>query len=95
MFNTEQANCVSIDPDLFFPEGAMKPQIETYLQRICYNCVIMNDCLNYALRVKVKGYWAATTENQRDDLRRFFGIIPVRLDQEFDRMYRQSTKREG
>ena len=46
-------------------------------------CPIFDDCLNYALNVKVHGYWAGTTDTMRKELRRFFGITPVRIDQEY------------
>ena len=66
MFNVEQANCTSIDPELFFPVGEMKPEIESLLCRICMNCPINQECLEYALEVKVYGYWGGTTEKQRE-----------------------------
>jgi hypothetical protein len=43
MFNTEQANCTSLDPELFFPVGEMKPQIAKTLKRICLNCPMTVD----------------------------------------------------
>jgi len=69
LFNTEQANCTTIDPELFFPIGEMKAQIESLLCRICMDCPINKQCLEYALEVNVHGYWAGTTENQRERMR--------------------------
>jgi len=83
MFNTEGAACIGIDPELYFPTNNMNPQLERMLKRTCMNCPIFDKCLNYALNVKVHGYWAGTTDTNRVELRRFFGITPVRIDQEY------------
>ena len=91
MFNTEQANCLSLDPELFFPVGEMKKEIADSLQRICMNCPIMDQCLEYALHVKVSGYWAGTDEREREKLRRFFHINPVRIDQQYKNMFQVET----
>jgi len=37
MFNTEQANCTSLDPELFLPVGEMKQEVVKTLKRICMN----------------------------------------------------------
>jgi hypothetical protein len=95
MFDTDQANCLGLDPELFFPNGAIAPKTEATLRRICMKCNIMEDCLDYALKVKVNGYWAGTTETQRVELRRFFHITPIRIDQELDRKHRESNKEAG
>ena len=69
LFNTEQANCTTLDPELFFPVGEMKPQIESLLCQICMDCAISKQCLEYALEVNVTGYWAGTTHKQRERMR--------------------------
>jgi hypothetical protein len=91
MFNTEQANCTSLDPELFFPAGEMKHDVARTLKKICMNCPIMDDCLEYALHVKVSGYWAGTNEIDRDKLRKFFHITPVRIDQQYKSMFQVET----
>jgi WhiB family redox-sensing transcriptional regulator len=95
VFKTEQANCLGVDPELFFPVGQINATTEKTLNRICMKCEILNDCLNYALNVKVDGYWAGTTEAQRKDLRRFFHITPIRIDQQLERTHRDSIKEAG
>lgn len=95
VFNTEQANCLGVDPELFFPNGAIAPTTEATLKRICMSCRVFDDCLDYALKVKVNGYWAGTTEAKRVELRRFFHITPIRIDQELERKYRESVKEAG
>jgi hypothetical protein len=41
-----QANCMGVDPDLFFPErGASTREAK----EVCRGCVVREDCLEYAL----------------------------------------------
>jgi hypothetical protein len=47
--------------------------------------------LEYALHVKVSGYWAGTDETERDRLRKFFHIEPVRIDQQYKNMFQVET----
>jgi hypothetical protein len=81
MFNTEGANCIGLDPELFFPTNNMSPKLEELLKKTCFGCPVFDDCLSYALRVKVNGYWAGTTETMRVSMRNLFNITPVRIDQ--------------
>jgi hypothetical protein len=83
MFNTDGASCIGLDPELFFPTNQMSPKIEKLLKKTCLSCPIFDDCLNYALNVNVKGYWAGTIDNTRIQMRTLFGIKPVRIDQEY------------
>jgi hypothetical protein len=91
MFNTEQANCTSLDPELFFPIGEMKQELAQMLKRVCLNCPIFDDCLEYALHVKVSGYWAGTNGSDRIKLRKLFNITPVRIDEEYKTMFQLET----
>jgi WhiB family redox-sensing transcriptional regulator len=91
MFNTEQANCTSLDPELFFPVGEMKKELAATLKRICFNCPIMDNCLEYALHVKVSGYWAGTNERERERLRKMFNIEAVRIDEQYKSMFQVET----
>lgn len=91
MFDTEQANCTSLDPELFFPVGEMKKELAATLKRVCFNCPIMENCLEYALHVKVSGYWAGTNEKDRVQLRKMFDIEPVRIDEEYKRQFYLNT----
>jgi hypothetical protein len=91
MFDTSRANCLGVDPELFFPTGAIAPTTETTLRRICMSCEVFDDCLDYSLRVKVNGFWAGTTETKRVELRRFFKITPVRIDEEYKRKLEGET----
>jgi len=91
MFNTEGASCVGLDPDIFFPTNSMDSELEELLKKICMRCPIFESCLDYALNVKVSGFWAGTTELNRVELRRYFGINPLRIDQEYKNLVDKTT----
>lgn len=64
----DQANCLGVDPDLFFPE-----QGESTLaaREVCRGCVVRMDCLEYALVNGEKfGIWGGLSERERRRLRR-------------------------
>jgi len=63
-----QANCMGVDPDLFFPErGASTKEAK----EVCRGCVVQNDCLEYALANGEKfGIWGGMSERERRRLRR-------------------------
>ena len=63
-----RANCVGVDPDIFFPErGASTKDAKS----ICRACVVCEDCLEYALVNGEKfGIWGGTSERERRRLRR-------------------------
>ena len=62
------ANCLGVDPDLFFPErgGSTREAKE-----VCRGCVVREDCLQYALRNGEKfGIWGGMSERERRRVRR-------------------------
>lgn len=63
-----QANCMGVDPDLFFPErGASTREAK----EVCRGCVVRLDCLEYALDNAEKfGIWGGMSERERRRLRR-------------------------
>ena len=63
-----QANCLGVHPDLFFPErGASTREAKG----VCRNCVVRDDCLEFALRNGEKfGIWGGMSERERRRLRR-------------------------
>ena len=75
---SDTPNCESTDTELFFvPDGqGTYPEIKA-LQRICNSCVVKTECLEYALKYNVLGYWGNTTENQRHKLRRQLNITAI------------------
>ncbi len=62
------ANCLGVDPDLFFPErGASTREAK----EVCRGCVVREDCLEYALENGEKfGIWGGMSERERRRLRR-------------------------
>jgi WhiB family redox-sensing transcriptional regulator len=63
-----RANCMGVDPDLFFPErGASTREAKD----VCRGCVAREDCLEYALENGEKfGIWGGMSERERRRLRR-------------------------
>src|SRR3954451_20922537 len=57
-----QANCLCVDPDLFFPErGASTREAK----EVCRGCVVRDDCLEYALANGEKfGIWGGMSERE-------------------------------
>ncbi len=64
----EKANCMGVDPDLFFPErGASTREAK----EVCRGCVVQMDCLEYALANGEKfGIWGGMSERERRRIRR-------------------------
>lgn len=58
-----QANCIGVDPDLFFPErGASTKEAKA----VCSDCIVIEECLGYALQNGEKdGIWGGLTERER------------------------------
>ena len=64
----DEANCLGVDPDLFFPErGASTREAKA----VCRGCVVMDECLEYALQNSEKfGIWGGMSERERRRVRR-------------------------
>ncbi len=64
----DDANCLGVDPDLFFPErGASTREAK----EVCRGCVVREDCLEFALRNGEKfGIWGGLSERERRRIRR-------------------------
>jgi len=92
MFNTDGAACIGMDPELFFLTNNIPQKIEKLLEKTCLRCPIFDKCLDYSLNVKVDGYWAGTTEKTRVEMRRFFGITPVRIDEPYRDSFESQSK---
>ncbi|MHB1930501.1 MAG: WhiB family transcriptional regulator, partial [Acidimicrobiales bacterium] len=63
-----RANCMGVDPDLFFPErGASTREAK----EVCRGCVVREDCLEYAIVHSEKfGIWGGLSERERRRIRR-------------------------
>ena len=64
----DEANCLGVDPDLFFPErGASTREAK----EVCRGCVVREQCLEYALAHGEKfGIWGGMSERERRRIRR-------------------------
>jgi WhiB family redox-sensing transcriptional regulator len=64
----ERANCLGVDPDLFFPErGASTREAKA----VCRGCEVRGECLEYALAHGEKfGIWGGLSERERRRVRR-------------------------
>ena len=64
----DHANCLGVDPDLFFPErGASTREAK----EVCRGCVVRNECLEFALQNGEKfGIWGGLSERERRRIRR-------------------------
>ncbi len=64
----QRANCMGVDPDLFFPQrgGSTREAKE-----VCRGCVVREECLEYAISYGEKfGIWGGLSERERRWLRR-------------------------
>ncbi len=60
------ALCLSADPDQFYPA---KGQPTGPAQRLCAQCPVQPDCLDYAVATKQKfGVWGGLSSTQRQPL---------------------------
>jgi WhiB family transcriptional regulator, redox-sensing transcriptional regulator len=63
----DKANCLGSDTESFFTQS----NNETYyhnkamLIKICSACEVKAECLDYAIKHEMLGWWAGTTEQQR------------------------------
>ncbi len=71
------ANCLGVDPDLFFPErGASTREAK----EVCRACVVREDCLEYAIVNGEKfGIWGGMSERERRRVRKARGLTRVRV----------------
>lgn len=73
----KNANCSGVDTELFFePDNSRNAITQNLpmLKKICGNCRVQNECLDYALRHDVQGVWAGTHHEQRKRMRKQLGL---------------------
>jgi WhiB family redox-sensing transcriptional regulator len=63
-----RANCMGVDPDLFFPERGSSTR---EAKEVCRGCVVREDCLEFAIANGEKfGIWGGMSERERRRVRR-------------------------
>ncbi len=63
-----RANCMGVDPDLFFPERGSSTR---EAKEVCRGCVVRQDCLEFAIANGEKfGIWGGMSERERRRVRR-------------------------
>lgn len=62
------ANCLGLDPDVFFPErGASTREAK----EVCRGCVVRSECLDFAVDNGERfGIWGGLSERERRKVRR-------------------------
>lgn len=64
----DDANCLGVDPDLFFPERGVSTR---EAKEVCRGCVVREECLEHALANGEKfGIWGGMSERERRRIRR-------------------------
>ena len=68
--------CREIGVEFFFPEEeGSGTDIYKFSRMICGNCVVKNECLEWAVRHEAHGMWGGTTPMERRKIRRQRNII--------------------
>jgi WhiB family transcriptional regulator, redox-sensing transcriptional regulator len=63
-----RANCMGVDPELFFPERGSSTR---EAKEVCRGCVVKQDCLEFAIANGEKfGIWGGMSERERRRVRR-------------------------
>ena len=63
-----EGKCRDMDPSIFFPSDGLGVQ---EAQRICADCPVSEDCLEYALANRIDhGVWGGRSERERRRLQR-------------------------
>lgn len=63
-----RANCMGVDPELFFPERGSSTR---EAKEVCRGCVVRPECLEFAIANSEKfGIWGGMSERERRRVRR-------------------------
>jgi WhiB family redox-sensing transcriptional regulator len=68
----DYANCLGIDPDVFYPERRDPRLIGRHVaaaKTICHSCTVQAECREYAIAHERWGIWGATTPTERRHIR--------------------------
>lgn len=77
----DRAKCaklsISESDQLFFPGPGGKSKAAA---KFCEGCPVVAECLNETLALGGVGFWAGTTEGERERMIKFLGLMPAQLD---------------
>lgn len=74
---TDTPSCAGTNTEMWFAEDSEPGYREaSLLKRICAECPVKQQCLEYSLHHSVQGYWAGTTPRRRTELRKLLNIVP-------------------
>lgn len=68
----DQAVCIEVDPELFFPVGRSRPALEQTdrAKAVCNSCSVKQECLKWAMDNHEKhGVWGGLSEYERRAIR--------------------------
>jgi WhiB family redox-sensing transcriptional regulator len=63
----EDAQCKGANTEDFFIEAGQ--QYSKSVKEICTQCGVRGECLSFAVKYQVMGFWAGTTEKDRRQLK--------------------------
>ncbi len=67
----EDKNCSGVNPNIFYPSAEKDTVLIEHAKKICRECIVINDCLEYAMVNRQEyGIWGGKTENERHKLGR-------------------------
>jgi WhiB family transcriptional regulator, redox-sensing transcriptional regulator len=79
-----QAECLKVDPELFFPVGETSPNDKQQIKdalAVCAMCRVTDQCLDYALtNNQTIGVWGGLSANKRQSLKRRAAILRKRAE---------------
>ncbi len=68
----DQSNCKQLGIaalDIMYPENGDR-KAEAIARSVCTDCVVIEPCLDRGMKFREQGVWGATTETDRDTIRR-------------------------
>lgn len=72
-------------PNFFIPRGGDQVKMLSRSLRVCDDCKVSQDCLEYAVRLNIQvGVWGGTTAWERREIRRERGLNGVTEDDYFE-----------
>jgi len=88
----EYANCTQVTPELFFPLTMKETQQIALAKEVCSECVVIQNCYDYAIKVNVQGIWAGTTLDQRNATRKRLKLVPLQMEETYKHLRQMERK---